>query len=564
VGWQNADAQVFSKHVVVCQEQHAAEIGREILRQGGSALDAAVATAFALAVTNPAAGNIGGGGFLVAYLADQKRVVTIDFRETAPRAATPNMYLDEKGHLLPRHRAGVRAAGVPGTVRGLGLAHARYGRLPWKDLVTPAAKLARDGFPISATLARSLNAQLRLNDVDRPEFEAALSPVNDRLADFPESVAVFQKADGTPWRAGNRLTQPGLTQTLDRLAERGPDEFYIGETARRLADYSAKNAGLLTPEDLRTYRAIERSPILTTYRGCQIYGMGPPASGGVIVAQSLNLLERFDLRTDGPAHPRTIHRVTEALRRGFFTRATEIADPDFARVDIARLTSKEWASAAVPINERATPSAGLAKFPILNPAGGSETTHLSVLDASGSAVALTYTLEEEYGSKAVVAGAGFLLNNEMGDFNLRPGLTNVKGAIGTPANRIAPGKRMLSSQTPTVVLKDGRVVLVTGSPGGRRIPSTVLWVLLGRLEFGLEPRAAVDRPRIHHQWFPDELVLEGDSWPRNTRADLQSRGHVLQTAKVLGDAHTIVIEPETGRIHGVADSRRVTSTASGD
>lgn len=558
-----ARGEVFERHGVVSQEAHASDVGREVLRRGGNAVDAAVATAFALAVTHPAAGNLGGGGFLVAFLANRGRVVTVDFRETAPAASSERMYLGPDGRLLPRHRAGPRAAGVPGTVRGLGLAHREWGKLPWAELVLPAARLAREGFPVSDTLARSLNAQLF--DAAGPSGVAEdLGPRPERLADFPASVAAFRKADGTPWAEGDRLVQPDLADTLDRIAEGGPDEFYSGRTAELIADSMAAGGGLITRDDLAAYEAKRREPVRTTYRGCEIYGVGPPSSGGVVVALMMNQLEPFDLRADGPSSPRTLHRVAEAMRRAYFVRAAELADPDFVDVPVERLTSKTFArDLARGIGDLATPSAELADFPIL-PAEGADTTHLSTLDADGNAVALTYTLEEGYGSKAVVAGAGFLLNNEMGDFNLIPGRTDTAGRIGTAPNRIAPGKRMLSSQAPTIALRDGRVRVVTGSPGGRTIPNTVLWVLLNVLEFDRAPEDAVASPRTHHAWFPDVLALEGRGWDEATLEDLRGRGHALRLGGLQGDAHTIVVEPGTGAIHGVADPRRRTSKASGD
>jgi gamma-glutamyltranspeptidase/glutathione hydrolase len=330
---------------------------------------------------------------------------------------------------------------------------------------------------------------------------------DDHLADFPESVAVFGKPDGSPWRGGDRLVQPELAATLERIARDGPDEFYTGQTATLIASSSAAHGGLITREDLAAYRAHQRPAVHATYRGHDVYGMGPSASGGVVLAEMLGMLEGFDLKADGPRSARTLHRVTEAMRRAYFIRATRLADPDFVSIPVDELTSRAFArDLARTIGERATPSATLAPFPVTIGEGQS-TTHLSTLDDQGSAVALTYTLEEGYGSKAVVAGAGFLLNNEMGDFNLIPGRTDTSGRIGTEANRIAPGKRMLSSQCPTIVLKDGKVRLVTGSPGGRTIPNTVLWVVLNILEFGLDPRAAVDAPRTHHarrQPFPVE------------------------------------------------------------
>ena len=557
-----ARAQTFARHVVVAQEPNAAAIGRAALRRGGNAVDAAVATAFALAVTHPAAGNLGGGGFLVAFSAETGAVETIDFRERAPLAATERMYLGPDGRLRPHHRAGPRAAGVPGTVRGLGLAHARLGSRPWAELVRPAARLAREGFAVSETLARSLNAQLFAAEAAATPED--LGPGADRLADFPASVAAFRKADGTRWAAGDRLVQPDLAATLDRIAAEGPDEFYTGRTAGLIAADAAAHGGLITRPDLAAYEAKPRPPVHGTFRGCDVYGMGPPSAGGIAVLLMLNILERFDLKADGPHAPRTLHRVAEAMRRAGFIRATEVADPDVVAVPVARLTSKPFAEElARTITDRATPSAALAPFAILE-AEGDQTTHLSTIDGAGNAVALTYTLEEGYGSKAVVPGAGFLLNNEMGDFHLIPGRTDASGRIGTPANRIAPGKRMLSSQAPTIVLQRGQVRLVTGSPGGRTIPNTVLWVVLNVLEFGLDGRAAVDAPRTHHAWLPDALVLEGERWAPDTRAALEAMGHTVRTAGLQGDAHSIALDPAGGRRLGVPDHRRRTATAAGD
>jgi gamma-glutamyltranspeptidase / glutathione hydrolase len=557
-----AEPETFSKHAVVAQEGHAADAGRDTLRGGGNAIDAAIATAFALAVTLPEAGNLGGGGFIVAYLADRRDVITIDFRETAPQAAGPRMYLGPDGKLRPHHRDGAWAAAVPGTVRGLGLAHTRFGRTPWSDLVRPAARLARQGFPISADLAGSLNRQLaRANRERRPP-----SSRDDfaRLGDFPESIAVFGKPDHTPWQAGDRLVQLDLAGTLDRIAVQGADEFYNGQTAQLIARYMTEKGGFVTLADLRSYEAKLRPPVHTTFKGFEVFGMGPPSSGGVVLCQILNILERFDLKADGRDSPRTLHRVTEAMRLAFFTRATRLADPDFVPIPVTELTSKSFADQlARTIGERATPSAELAPF-VIQTAEGDHTTHFSSIDEAGNAVAMTYTLEESYGAKCVVAGAGFLLNNEMGDFNLIPDRTDTTGRIGTPANRIAPKKRMLSSQAPTLVLKEGRVHVVTGSPGGRTIPNTALWVVLNLLEFGLDPRGAVDASRTHHQWFPDRLVLEGRSWPDATRASLSALGHHLGTTEHQGTANTIVVDPTSRRVHGVADHRRATSKASGD
>jgi gamma-glutamyltranspeptidase/glutathione hydrolase len=547
---------------VVSQEIHASECGRDVLRKGGNAIDAAIATAFSLAVTLPEAGNLGGGGFVVAYLAERREVVTVDFREIAPLAAEPRMYLGPDGRPKPRYRTGAWAAAVPGTVRGLALAHSRFGKLPWAELVQPAAQLARGGFPISADLARSLNRQLAPGNPGK----AARSSRSDfgRLADFPESVAAFEKPDRSAWQAGDRLVQSDLANTLDRIATVGPDEFYTGRTAELLARYMADHVGFVTLDDLSAYKAKERPAVHTTYRGFDVYSIGPPSSGGIVLCQMLNMLERFDLSADGPASPLSLHRISEAMRRAFYTRAALLGDPDFVAMPVAELTSKAYAEKlASSIGEKATPSAQLAPFRI-ETAERDHTTHLSTVDEAGNAVALTYTLEDSYGAKCVVAGAGFLLNNEMGDFNLVPGRTDDRGWIGTTPNQIAPRKRMLSSQTPTLVLKDGRVRVVTGSPGGRTIPNTVLWVLLNLLEFRLDPGKAVESPRTHHQWFPDRLTLEGRSWPTKTIEDLEAKGHRVGVVEHQGTANTIVIEPGTNRRFGVADKRRETAAAAGD
>ncbi len=569
VAWAGSAGEVFTRHVVVAQEANAAEAGRAVLRDGGNAVDAAVATAFALAVTLPEAGNIGGGGFLVAYLPDRREVVAVDFREMAPRSATARMYLGPDGKPRSRYRTGAWAAGVPGTVRGLALAHARWGKRPWTELVRPAVRLAREGFPISQDLATGLNGQLGRDEAGR---SGRRGPSGDfgRLGDYPETVAALGRPDGRPWQPGDRLVQSDLAATLERIASGGADEFYNGRTAELIARYMKTHGGFVTRDDLKSYAAHERPPVHTTFRGFDVYGAPPASSGGVTVGLMLNILERFDLRADGRDSPRTLHRVTEAMRRAYFVRATRLADPEFVEVPVAELTSKPFADRlARTIGDRATPSAELADFPIL-PAERDHTTHFSTLDSAGGAVAMTYTLEDSYGAKCVVEGAGFLLNNEMGDFNLIPGRTDARGWIGTPANLIQPGKRMLSSQSPTLVLKDGRVRVVTGSPGGRTIPNTTLWVILNLLEFGLDPRAAVDAPRTHHQWFPDVLSLEGDgkAWPGATIEALKSLGHRTRAIARQGTANTIVVEPAppggTARIHGVPDRRRSTTKAAGD
>lgn len=564
-GSARVHAEAFTKHAVVSQESNASDAGATILKGGGNAIDASIATAFALAVTLPEAGNLGGGGFIVAYLADRGEVVTVDFRETAPLDSAPRMYLDPQGRLSPDCRKGAWAAAVPGTVRGLGLAHSRWGKLPWADLLAPAISLARDGFKISDDLADSLNRELAPSRESKPGgFKTNPTPDNGRLADFPESVATFAKPDRGPWQAGDRLIQKHLAETLSRIAEKGPDEFYTGKTAMLIEAYMVGHQGRIRRGDLDAYRAKIRKPVHTTFRGADVYGMGPPSSGGIVISEILNILERYDLKSDGRGSARTLHRVTEAMRRAFFTRATQIADPDFVEIDVATPTSKTYAdSLAKTISSRATPSAQLAPFPIVH-VEGSHTTHLSTIDAAGNAVALTYTLEESYGAKCVVDGAGFLLNNEMGDFNLIPGRTDDAGRIGTEPNSIAPGKRMISSQSPTIVLRDGKVSLVTGSPGGRTIPNTTLWVILNWLEFGLDPRAAVEGFRTHHQWFPDRVVIERRFKDEQAIDALKSLGHTVTRSTAQGNANSIMVAPRTGLRHGIADRRRNTTKAAGE
>ena len=558
-------AQTYSKHAVVAREPFAAQAGREILNIGGNAVDAAVATALALAVTHPPAGNLGGGGFIVLYKADERKATTFDFREKAPAASKSDMYLNQRGKLKPGHRKGPWAAGVPGTVRGLALAHSRYGKLPWATLVEPAERLARDGFALNPVMAASLNSELFGREKPDPGTKIAenLSDT-DRLADFPASVSAYAKADRTPWKPGDTLLQPDLAGTLKRLREQGPDEFYTGKTAELIANYSAKHGGFITRADLAAYTAVERAPVRAEYRGHVVYGMGPPSSGGIITALCLNMLEPLNLKQHGRTSAATAHLAGEALRRAFYERFTKVADPDFVQVPVAELVSKPYAARlAAGINpERATPSRSLADFPVL-PAESTETTHFSVMDSQGNAVALTYTLEESYGAKCVVPGAGFLLNNEMGDFNLIPGRTDTSGRIGTKPNLIEPGKRMVSSMSPTVVLKNGHVRLVTGSPGGRTIPSTVLWMLLGLMEFDLEPAEIQKSPKLHHGWFPDRIILER-SWPASAVQGLEKRGWTVGKVSAQGDAHTILVDFPKKFLVALPDVRRGEGAAAGD
>jgi gamma-glutamyltranspeptidase/glutathione hydrolase len=525
--------------MVVSVSDPASRAGLDALRRGGNAVDAAVAVAFALAVTWPEAGNLGGGGFLLVHPAGQGEPLVIDYRETAPAAATRTLFAD-------RPPTPATLVGIPGTVRGLGLAHQRFGKLPWKDLVLPAVRLAEEGVTLNGPLARSLERGLR------------------RTEAFPEFRRVYGK-EGGPWQSGDHLIQKDLAGTLRRIALEGPNTFYTGRLADSLVEVVKKHGGLVTRADLAGYRAKVRKPIHGTYRGFDVYGPPPPSSGGITLVEMLNLLENFDLRKQGRRSAETLHLLVEAMRRAYRDRARFLGDADFVAIP-AYLTEKGYAKKlAGGINlDRATPSADLAGD--IHLAGeGSQTTHFSIVDKNGMAVSNTYTLEESFGSKLVVNGAGFLLNNEMGDFNPRPGVTDGQGLIGTPANEIAAGKRMLSSMTPVVVARDGKVVLVTGSPGGRTIINTVVCVLVNVLDFDMLLREAVDAPRLHHAWLPDRITVEPELLKEHGDAlqKLREMGHTLsRKTDVQGDAHSIRVDPRTGEYEGIAD-RRIDGAAAG-
>jgi gamma-glutamyltranspeptidase/glutathione hydrolase len=536
--------------LVVCVSAPACDAGVTVLANSGNAVDAAVATAFALAVTHPSAGNLGGGGFMIVRT-QTGDITAFDYREKAPLKSTRTMYLGADGRIdRGLTDAGYLAPGVPGTVRGLELAHKKFGKLPWKDVVTPAIQLAQ-GFTISTSLARGLNREL----------EGAMAP-------FPASVAAYSKPGGGAWAAGDRIVLGELAKTLRAIADGGADAFYTGPIADLIARDMEANGGLISREDLAAYRAKERTPVRGIYRGFEILSMPPPSSGGVALIEMLNILEQFDLKSKGLLTAPALHLQIEAMRRAYLDRARHLGDPDFVDVPLARLTSKEYAKTlASSIDlEKASSSVELGRD-IVTTEGqeADETTHFSVIDRSGMAVTSTYTLEGGYGSHVVVKGTGFLLNNEMGDFNKKPGETNTTGDIGTPANLVDPGKRMLSSMTPTMVLKDGKIVLLTGSPGGRTIINTVLSVVLGVTEFGLNGRQAVDAARLHHQWLPDRVTIENESLgnhaAEDTLAKLRAMGHDVRMQERQGDAHSIWIAPD-GTPYGVNDKRTPDSKAS--
>jgi gamma-glutamyltranspeptidase / glutathione hydrolase len=526
--------------VVVSVSAPASDVGLQVLQQGGAAVDAAVAVAFALAFTHPAAGNIGGGGFMLVHPPKQTPVV-FDYRETAPAAAHPTMF--KKGETGYGHRV----VGVPGTVRGLALAHQRFGKLPWKSLVEPAARLAADGFLLDKHHADSLNAVLASAAKDS---RTAITPEI-----FAELLRVFSKRGGGKWQPGDRLVQPDLAKTLRLIAELGPDAFYTGPVADQLVAEMQAGAGLITRDDLAKYRALERRPIHGVYRGHDVYAPPPPSSGGVCLVQMLNVLQHFDLKRHPRFSAETLHLLAEAGRRAFCDRARHLGDPAFVKVPDHLTTTKYAAQLAAGIDpDKATRSEDLAPdLPLADE--GDSTTHFSIIDKDGLAVANTYTLERSYGARLVVKGAGFLLNNEMLDFNWRPGVTSRQGTIGTGPNLIAPGKRMLSSMTPTIVAKDGKPLLVTGSPGGRTIINTVLGIVVSVIDYDLPIQEAIDAPRLHHQWFPDEIRFEGLKSHAAAALGLQARGHRVAAAVKQGDAHSIWINPRTGGYVGAADKR---------
>ncbi len=529
--------------VVVSVHPQASRIGVDALMRGGTSVDAAVATAFALAVTWPGAGNIGGGGYMmIVPTSGEAKPVAVDFREVAPAAATKDMFVKPEG------RSAHRRVGVPGTVRGLALAHGRFGRLPWKELVLPAVQLAREGFELDAATASSLNEILAKPD-SRP---------------FSELYRVFGKPGGKPWQPGDRLAQPDLAATLQEIADRGPDGFYLGSTADKLVAEMRRGGGLITREDLAAYQPKFREPVRGTYRGFEIISVPPSSSGGTTLIEALNILENFDLHAQGRWSPETVHLLIEATKRAFRDRADYLGDP--AGVTIPeKLTRKDHAHALARgiDRQRATPSAQLAgDISIAQEAA--HTTHFSVIDRERTAVSCTYTLENMYGSRVVVPGAGFLLNDEMNDFAWHPGITDATGNIGTPPNQIAPGKRMLSSMCPTVVLKEGKPYLITGSPGGRTIINTVLCTVVNVLDFGMDLRAAIDAPRLHHQWLPDRTRVEPLflSQHPDLVTKLQAMGHTVRVASdTQGDAHSIFVDPRTGELIGAADKREDGSAA---
>jgi gamma-glutamyltranspeptidase/glutathione hydrolase len=530
---------VSARHGVVASSSDlASEAGVEILKKGGNAVDAACATALALAVTHPAAGNLGGGGFMLIRLANGKSTA-IDYRETAPALATRDMYLDKAGNLVPSSSlVGYRAAGVPGTPAGLAMAHAKYGKLKWKEVVEPAILLAERGFIVSKSLARGLRG-------------------TKMLAQFEESRRIFQNG-GAFYKEGDLFKQPELAATLRRLQSEGPRDFYQGRTAQLIAADQKAHAGLITLEDLKNYRAVEREPLRGSYRGYDLITMPPPSSGGVALLEMFRILERYDLAAIKSDTVRTDHLLIETMRRAFADRAEFAGDPDFVKVPVDALTSKRYADevASTIDLEKATPSAQIGHGKPLA-YESPETTHFSVVDSAGNAVSNTYTLNMGFGCGVTVKGAGFLLNDEMDDFAAKPGAPNGFGLIQGEANAIAPHKRPLSSMTPTFLLKNGRLQAVIGSPGGPTIITTVLQTLIHLIDHGMSLRQAIAAPRLHHQWMPDEVRIERGALSEADRKRLEAMGHIFpaRAAEGWGDAEGIQWDAATRRWIGVTDPR---------
>jgi len=526
--------------MVVSVDADATRVGVEVLRAGGNAVDASIAVAFALAVTYPEAGNLGGGGFLLLRTADGA-YRALDFRETAPRRLRPDLFLDEDGRPVPglSVRGGL-AIGVPGTVAGLFEAHRRWGSLPWPELVAPAIRLAGEGRPVSRQLAGSLVTHL------------------ERLNADPGARAVFTR-DGEALHEGDRLIQRDLARTLKRIAEDGPTGFYRGPTAEAIARTARREGGVMDEEDLALYSPVLREPLQGTYRGYRIISFPPPSSGGVVLLQILGILERFDLKTSGFGSSRTIHRMAEAERRAYADRSKWLGDPDFFRVPVGELLDRSYlASRAASIrNRKATPSRRIhaGSPPRPEPV---QTTHFSVADSQGNAVALTTTLNSSYGAAVVAEGTGVLLNNEIDDFALAPGVPNLYGLVGGEANAVAGGKRPLSSMTPTIVEapeSGPRPFLILGSPGGATIITAVLQVLVNVIDHDMPLQEAVDAPRFHHQWLPDKIHHEIRTFSTDVARALEARGHQFQERERLGNVSAIGLD-QNGSWLGAADPRR--------
>lgn len=524
------NAAVVSAHPV------ASLVGRHILEKGGNAIDASIAVQYALAVVYPGAGNIGGGGFMVARMADGE-TFSIDFRETAPVKAHRDMYLDEDGNVIPgKSLDGALAAGIPGTVAGTYLAHKKYGKLPMKDLIEPAIQLAEKGFVLTESEARNLNN-------DTPEFDR----INMGKTPFTAKE----------WKEGDTLVQKDLAETLKRIAENGEREFYEGETARLFVKQMEKSKGWITSEDLKNYKAVWRDPIQFNYKGAEVTTMGLPSSGGLMLQMMLKMLEPYDLADMGYHSAEAINHIVEVERRAYADRTDYMGDPDYAEVPVVQLTDENYLRSRM--EDFVPGAAGNSEITKAGLQESEQTTHLSILDKDGNAVAVTTTLNTHYGSKLVVAGAGFILNNEMDDFSAKPGVMNAYGLLGTEANKIEAGKRPVSSMMPTVITKDGKPYMVVGTPGGSTIITSVLQAVLNVMEFGLDPDEAINGPKFHHQWKPDVIYVE-ESFPVAVREELKEMGYTLEEREPIGRTEIILVD-KNGKIEAVADRRGDDSAA---
>ena len=550
--------------MVVTVHALASQVGLDILKDGGNAVDAAVATGFALAVVHSPAGNIGGGGFMLIRMADGNAHF-LDYREKAPAAATRDMYLDAQGNVIPgASDIGYKSIGVPGSVAGMVYAEKKYGKLTLKQVMAPAIKLARDGFPLTWGEAADFH--------------------DEYLAKFPESHRVFQR-NGDYYKPGEIFRQPDLARTLERIAK-NPDDFYHGELAREIAAAIQKGGGLITAQDLANYEVKEREPVRGTYRGYEVLSAPPPSSGGIVLIEALNILEGFDLARMQSRSSQSIHFTVEAFRRAFFDRAEFLGDPDFSKIPVAQLLDKKYAAAwrdSIDL-EHASPSKELkrpeifsqleqyaAQHPLETPAHESNhTTHYSIIDSEGNAVAVTTTINDWFGSRVTADGLGFLLNDEMDDFSSKPGVPNSDGLIQGSANAIGPGKRPLSSMTPTIVVHDGKTVMVLGSPGSSKIITTVANVLMGVVDYKMNIQEAVDAPRFHNQWLPDVVNVEKWFSPDAVRA-LETMGYKIEVGLHYGDnvapywsdAECIAVDEKTGDRLGATDYRNSNGKAVG-
>ena len=538
------------KAMVATVHREASQAGLEVMKQGGNAVDAAVAVGFALAVVYPEAGNLGGGGFMLFRRADGE-VHFVDFREKAPAKATADMYLDKNGDVIKdMSTLGYKAIGVPGSVAGLVYAQKHWGKLSLAQVMQPAIRLARDGFKL--------------------DYAEAMELRDEDLAKFPESRRIFQR-DSNYYQPGEVFKQPDLAKTLGRIAANS-DDFYHGSLGRELATAMQKGGGLITAEDLASYEVKERQPIRGTYRGYEIISAPPPSAGGVALVEILNILEGYDLAKQGNRSADSIHLVSEAFERAYFDRAEFMGDPDFSKIPVAQLIDKHYADAwreTIPIR-RATPAVELKRPSVFNQLDRyaqshplpklvhepENTTHFSIVDADGNSVAVTTTLNDTFGSKVTAEGLGFLVNNEMDDFSSKPGVPNMYGLIQGPANAIGPAKRPLSAMTPTIVLKDGKLFLVLGTPGGSTITTNVANILMGVVDYGLNIQQSVNAPRFHHQWQPDEIELEPIGFSPDTIGILEGMGHKVKVDKSFwGDAECIAIDPKTSERLGASDGR---------